>query len=76
MHSSIMIFAYFIYFKSLPSPLLAALRRTFLYSLLNGALFLTYEPPKWTFSCCDGCRIYHQKLADWEKISFCKIMLC
>ena len=30
MHSSIMIFAYFIYFKSLPSPLLAALRRTFL----------------------------------------------
>ena len=70
MHSSIMIFAYFMHLlqKFVRSPL-AALFRTFRWSLLNGAFFLTYELPKRTFSCCNGCRIYRQKLADRGKIS-------
>ena len=58
MHSSIIIFACFIYLKSL-SVLSLRLFRTFLYSLSrNGAMFqmfLTFELPKLTFSCCDGC---------------------
>ena len=58
MHSSIIIFASFIYFKGL-SVFSLRLFRTFLYSLSrNGAMFqtvLTFELPKLTFSCCDGC---------------------
>ena len=53
MHSSIISFACFIYFKSL-SVLSLRLFRTFLYSLSrNGAMFqmfLTFELPKLTFS--------------------------
>ena len=69
MHSSIMIFAYLILLQKFVRFLLAALFRTFHWSLLNGGLFLTYELPKRTFSCCNGCRIYHQKLADRGKFS-------
>ena len=57
-HSSIIIFACFIYFKSL-SVFSLRLFRTFLYSLSrNGAMFQTvlkFELPKLTFSCCEGC---------------------
>ena len=67
MHNRIIIFASFIYLKGL-SVLFLLLFRTFLYSLSrNGAMFqmfLTFELPKLTFSCCHGCRIYQQKLAD------------
>ena len=51
-------FACFIYFKS-QSVFSLRLFRTFLQSLSrNGAMFqtvLTFELPKLTFSCCDGC---------------------
>ena len=67
MHSSIIIFACFSYFKSL-SVLSLRLFRTFLYSLpRKGAMFqmfLTFELPKLTFSCCLWLLIYQQKLAD------------
>ena len=51
--------------------------RTFLYSLSrNGAMFqifLTFELPKLTFSCCYGCGFISRSLQIWT-ISF--IMLC
>ena len=76
MHSSIIIFACFIYFKSL-SVFSLRLFRTFLYSLSrNGAMFqtiLTFELPKLTFSCCDGCGFTSRSL-QIGTISF--IMLC
>ena len=76
MHSSIIIFACFIYFKSL-SVFSLRLFRTFLYSLSrNGAMFqtvLTFELPKLTFSCCDGCGFTSTSL-QIGTISF--IMLC
>ena len=75
-HSSIIIFACFIYFKSL-SVFSLRLFRTFLYSLSrNGAMFqtvLTFELPKLTFSCCDGCGFTSRSL-QIGTISF--IMLC
>ena len=48
----------------------AALFRTFLQSLLNGAMFLNFELPKRTFSSCDGCRIYQRKLADQDNFIY------
>ena len=76
MHSSIIIFACFIYFKSL-SVLSLRLFRTFLYSLSrNGTMFqmfLTFQLPKLTFSCCDGCEFTSRSL-QIKTISF--IMLC
>ena len=77
MHSSIIIFA----FHSLQrlSVLSLQMFRTFLSSLLllNGEMFLTFELPKRTFSCCDGCRIYQQKFADRGNWQFhLLIMLC
>ena len=76
MHSGIIIFACFIFFKSL-SVLSLRLFRTFLYSLSrNGAMFqmfLTFELPKLTFSRCDGCGFTSRSL-QIGTISF--IMLC
>ena len=75
MHSSIITdFRAFHLLQKFVRSLLAALFRTFLQLLVNRALFLTFELPKRTFSCSEGCRIYQQKLADREKGSF--IMLC
>ena len=75
-HSSIIIFACFIYFKSL-SVFSLRLFRAFLYSLSrNGAMFqtvLTFELPKLIFSCCDGCGFTSRSL-QIGTISF--IMLC
>ena len=74
MHSSIIIFA----FHSLQRLSVLSLRmfRTFLQSLLNGAMFLTFELPKRTFSCCDGCRIYQRKFADRDNWQFYIILSC
>ena len=69
-------FACFIYFKSL-SVFSLRLFRTFLYSLSrNGAMFqtvLTFEPPKLTFSCCDGCGFTSRSL---QVGTILFIMLC
>ena len=76
MHSSIIIFACFFYFKSL-SVLSLPLFRTFLYSLSrNGAMFqmfLTFKLAKLTFSYCDGCGFTSRSL-QIRTISF--IVLC
>ena len=76
MHSTIIIFACFIYFKSLSVFSLRPFR-TFLYSLSRiGAMFqtvLTFELPKLTFSCCDGCG-FTRRSFQIGTISF--IMLC
>ena len=74
MHSIITDFRAFHLLQKFVRSLLAALFRTFLQLLVNRVLFLTFELPKRTFSCSEGCRIYQQKLADREKGSF--IMLC
>ena len=75
MHSSIITdFRAFHLFQKFVCSLLTALFRTFLQSLLNRVLFLTFEQPKRTFFGSESCRIYQQKLADREKFSF--IMLC
>ena len=75
MHSSIITdFRAFHLLQKFVRSLLAALFRTFLQLLVNRALFLTFELPKRTFSCSEGCRICQQKLADREKVSL--IMLC
>ena len=80
MHSSIIIFACFIYFKNL-SVFSLWLFRTFLYSLSwNGAMFqtvLTFELPKLTFSCCDGCGFTSRSLqiGTISFIMFCNILI-
>ena len=33
-------------------------------------MFLNFELPKRTFSCCDGCRIYQRKLADQDNFIY------
>ena len=33
-------------------------------------MFLTFELPKGTFSCYNGCRIYQQKLADRDNLIY------
>ena len=64
-------------FLQLMVMLTTQLFRTFLYSFSrNGAmfqLFLTFELPKLTFSCCYGCGFIRRRLKIWT-ISF--IMLC
>ena len=75
MHSSIITdFRAFHLLQKIVRSLLAALFRTFLQLLVNSVLFLTFELPKRTCSCSEGCRICQQKLADREKVSF--IMPC
>ena len=75
MHSNVITdFRAFHLLQKFVRSFLAALFRTFLQSLMNRVLFLTFELPKRTFSCSEGCRIYQQKLADREKVSF--IMPC
>ena len=74
MHSSIITdFRAFHLLQKFVRSLFAVLFRTFLLSLMNRVLFLTFELPKRTFSCSEGCRIYQQKLADREKGSFIKL---
>ena len=62
MHSSIIIFACFIYFKSLSVLPFAAVQKHSLV-VVERSHVLTFELPKTTLSCCDGCRIFQEKLA-------------